>query len=174
MSFALSQKRWTYVEGLGKVEVVRSFGSDATGRTAPVKHRKRNRPAYEVVRFEDFMRGKKNILKRTSYNPFIPLILTPFIPMKVFAETPDAIPVQAQTVPVHDKMMTAFSPIIDLVQSLAYPVALLVVLGGGLFVMIGNSDKGFQLIQRAGLGYVLVMMLPMLLDVLVDAMKSVV
>jgi len=75
---------------------------------------------------------------------------------------------------MHDKMMDAFMPIIELVQALAYPVALLVVLGGGLFVMIGNTEKGFALIQRAALGYVLVMMLPMLLDVLVDAMSSVV
>lgn len=93
-------------------------------------------------------------------------------PMRTFAQnsvTGDS----SKSATMHEKMMDAFTPIIELVQSLAYPVALLVVMGGGLFVMIGNSEKGFSMIQRAGLGYVLVMMLPMLLDVLVEAMRAV-
>jgi len=67
---------------------------------------------------------------------------------------------------------TAFDPLIDLIQGLAYPVALVVVLGGSIFVMIGNSEKGFSMMQKAGLGYLLVMITPMILDVLVDAMEG--
>jgi|SRR5690625_4007421 len=75
---------------------------------------------------------------------------------------------------IQTKMMSAFTPIIELIQGMAYPVAVVVVLGGALFVMIGNNEKGFSLMQRAGLGYVLVMLAPMVLDVLVDAMEGVV
>lgn len=70
-----------------------------------------------------------------------------------------------------DKMLHAFDPLITLVQALAYPVAMVVVLGGALFVMIGNKEKGFTMMQGAGLGYVLVQMTPLVLNILVDAMK---
>ncbi len=70
------------------------------------------------------------------------------------------------------KMVDAFDPLIQLVQSLAYPVGMVVVLGGALFVMIGNKEKGFTLMQNAGLGYVLVQMMPMVLDILAKAMES--
>ena len=73
---------------------------------------------------------------------------------------------------MYEKMLHAFDPLIGLVQALAYPVAMVVVLGGALFVMIGNREKGFTMMQGAGLGYVLVQMTPMVLNILVDAMKS--
>ncbi|MCM3160971.1 hypothetical protein [Metabacillus litoralis] len=83
-----------------------------------------------------------------------------------------AITVAAQ-VDMYDKMVTAFDPLIILVQSLAYPIATVVVLGGAIMVMIGQKDKGYSLMMSAGLGYVLVNMTPMILNILVDAMKVV-
>lgn len=70
------------------------------------------------------------------------------------------------------KVVGAFSPLVELVKALSYPISLVMMLGGGLFVMIGNSDKGFSMIQKAGLGYVLVQMLPLLMDLLVEIAKS--
>jgi hypothetical protein len=35
-----------------------------------------------------------------------------------------------------------------LVQALSYPIGLVVMLGGGLFVMIGSREKGFTLFQK--------------------------
>lgn len=116
--------------------------------------------------FREFMRDEHASDVKPPTLSLMPLALAPFVPIKALAATTEA--------SMQAKMMTAFAPIIDLIQSLAYPVALVVVLGGGLAVMIGNTEKGFSLIQRAGLGYVLVMMLPMLLDVLVSAMGTVV
>lgn len=134
----------------------------------------------EVICFQDFMRKKDQALSVSSFTQSVkkpmlstlPLVLAPiWAGTKAFAQ--EVVQVAAEP-NMQAKIMTAFAPILDLVQSLAYPVALIVVLGGGLFVMVGNTEKGFSLIQRAGLGYVLIMMLPMLLDVLVDAMSSVV
>ncbi|MFD6439011.1 hypothetical protein ACFWDG_04200 [Peribacillus sp. NPDC060186] len=70
------------------------------------------------------------------------------------------------------KVITAFNPLIELVQALSYPIGLTMMLGGGLFVMIGNSERGLSMIQKAGVGYVLIQMLPLLMDLLVEIAKS--
>ncbi|CAH0289934.1 hypothetical protein [Peribacillus simplex] len=70
------------------------------------------------------------------------------------------------------KVITAFNPLIELVQALSYPIGLTMMLGGGLFVMIGNSERGLGMIQKAGVGYVLIQMLPLLMDLLVEIAKS--
>ncbi len=73
---------------------------------------------------------------------------------------------------VMDKVTGAFTPVIELVRALSYPIGLVMMLGGGLFVMIGNSERGLAMIQKAGLGYVLIQMLPILMDLLVDIARS--
>lgn len=132
-----------------------------------------HKPKTKTYNFREFMQAEsvKKIPKKPLWS-VLPLAVAPiWSSTKAFAQ--ETVKVMAEP-SMQAKIMTAFEPILELVQSLAYPVALMVVLGGGLFVMVGNTEKGFSLIQRAGLGYILVMMLPMLLDVLVDAMNSVV
>jgi hypothetical protein len=73
---------------------------------------------------------------------------------------------------VTEKIVNAFEPLIDMVQGLSYPVGLVMMLGGGLFVMIGLQEKGFSMIQRAGMGYILIQMLPILMDLLVEIAKA--
>jgi hypothetical protein len=73
---------------------------------------------------------------------------------------------------ITQKVVNAFAPLIELVQALSYPIGLTVMLGGGLFVMIGNSEKGFSMIQKAGIGYIMVQLLPLLMDLLVEIAKS--
>jgi hypothetical protein len=70
------------------------------------------------------------------------------------------------------KVVAAFDPLVELVRALSYPIGLVMMLGGGLFVMVGNADRGFGMIQKAGLGYVLIQMLPILMDLLVEIAKS--
>lgn len=113
--------------------------------------------------FKEFMRGEHESKVNPPAMSLMPLAVAPFVPGTAYANS------EMQT-----KMMNAFDPLISLIQGLAYPVAMVVVLGGAIFVMIGNSDKGFSMMQKAGLGYLLVMITPMILDVLVDAMKGVV
>lgn len=69
------------------------------------------------------------------------------------------------------KLMHAFDPLISLIQAVAYPIALVVVLGGAIMVMMRNPEKGFSMMQSAGLGYILVQMAPMVLNILVEATK---
>lgn len=113
--------------------------------------------------FQAFMRGEHE-KRRKPTTELIPLAAAPFIPQTAYAADET----------IQNKMMTAFEPLIDLIQGMAYPVALAVVLGGSIFIMIGNTEKGYDLIFKGAIGYVLCMLLPMIFQILVDAMAGVV
>jgi hypothetical protein len=68
---------------------------------------------------------------------------------------------------VKGKILHAFDPLIDLAISLSYPIAGVMIAGGCLFVMIGNREKGMQMLQNAAIGYILVQLSPMFLKLLV-------
>lgn len=73
---------------------------------------------------------------------------------------------------ITEKVVTAFDPLVELIKALSYPIGLTMMLSGGLFVMVGNSEKGLATIQKAGMGYVLIQMLPLLMDLLVEIAKA--
>lgn len=103
----------------------------------------------------------------------LPLALALFSKIQTAsAQELDAVTV-AGNVEMYDKMINAFDPLITLIQSLAYPIAMIVILGGSIMVMINQKEKGYSMMMGAGLGYVLVNMTPMVLNILVDAMKAV-
>lgn len=86
----------------------------------------------------------------------------------------EAVMVNATTqADIYTKVIEAFDPIIMMLQAFAYPIATLVVLGGALYIMIGNKEKGFGLMQGAGLGYILVQMTPLFLSILQNSVKAV-
>ncbi len=117
----------------------------------------------EVMSISEFMNGEVE-----KPNKFHPETLVPLATAPLWKATP----VFAANEALYGKMVSAFDPLVTLVQALAYPIATVVVLGGALFVMVGNKEKGFTMMQSAGLGYVLVQMLPMVLEILVQAMKA--
>jgi hypothetical protein len=112
---------------------------------------------------------KINLMKLTS-SGMVPLLLA--VPSFAFATEPNEVEKWARG-ELYEKVVHAFEPVVGLVQALSYPIGLVVMLGGGLFVMIGNREKGFTLIQQAGIGYLLVQSLPMLMDLLVEIAKSI-
>lgn len=111
--------------------------------------------------FKEFMRAEHEVVKPPTLS-LVPLAAAPFIPGNVFAEQS-----------IEEKMMGAFDPLLQLIQGAAYPIALAVVLGGAIFVIIGNSDRGFSMISKASMGYVLISVLPMIFDVLASVMRGV-
>lgn len=131
-----------------------------------------NRKIGDVTKFEFKEEVRESLGVLTAFS-LIPLATKPFLSAKqVFAA--DAVPVNAiNTTEMYDKMLHAFDPLIALIQALAYPVAMVVVLGGAIMVMINQKEKGFGMMQTAGLGYVLVQMTPMVLNILVEAMKAI-
>lgn len=144
------------------------------------------RQKQEVIKFSDFMNKGKEVLtleelevmkkgKTAGYAFGLSMLPLAFAPMTkaVPASAHETVTVMAQG-QMYDKMIVAFNPLIDLIQALAYPIAMVVVLGGAIMVMINQKEKGYSMMMGAGLGYVLVNMTPMILNILVDAMKSVV
>lgn len=131
----------------------------------------KNQPEVAVNGFEfkEELRESLSVLGTLS---LIPLTIKPF-----FQSTPvmaaEAVPTFAVKSEMYNKMMDAFDPLITLIQGLAYPIAMVVVLGGAIMVMIDRKDRGFEMMQTAGLGYVLVQLAPMILDMLVDIIKAV-
>ncbi|TYS91881.1 hypothetical protein [Rossellomorea aquimaris] len=130
----------------------------------------------ERMSIKEFMNRKEtpsvawNVAK---FGTFLPLAVFPITTIKASAATYEATPVVAMTKDqIYDKMLTAFEPITNLIQALAYPVASIVVLFGAIMVLISQKEKGFTLMSNAGLGVILVNLMPMLLNILVDIMKG--
>jgi hypothetical protein len=102
--------------------------------------------------------------------------LPPFGITRAFAQTvTTAAPIVTDAVPAmavmseafKGKVLHAFDPLINLIQSLSYPIAGVMIAGGCLFIMVGNREKGMQMLQNAAIGYILVQLSPMILELLV-------
>ena len=83
----------------------------------------------------------------------------------------DAVPVMSDA--VKSKILHAFDPLIDLTQALSYPIAGIMIAAGCLFIMVGNRERGMQMLQNAAIGYILVQLSPMFLQLLVGVGDSV-
>lgn len=65
-----------------------------------------------------------------------------------------------------NKIMSAFDPIIELVQGISYPLAFVCIALGVLLLMIGQKRKGLEVIKWAVVGYLLMQLLPGLMSLL--------
>ncbi|WP_336883852.1 hypothetical protein [Priestia koreensis] len=72
-----------------------------------------------------------------------------------------------------DKIVHAFEPLVGLLQGLSYPIALVMLTGGALFIMVGSKDRGLSLMQNAAIGYIVLQLTPMLMSLLVEVGKTV-
>nr|WP_257142783.1 hypothetical protein [Bacillus thuringiensis] len=61
---------------------------------------------------------------------------------------------------LYNRIVNAFEPVIFLIKAVSYPIASVVALYGGLFIMLSSQERGFSLISRAGIGYIVVQMIP--------------
>lgn len=98
-------------------------------------------------------------------------IAIPLIAAKTaFAAAPEAVPVGA-TQYIGEKTLEviahALDPLVDLMVDLSFPVCSVIIVGSLVSsLMQGKSERGWTGIQNAGLGYVLMQIMPMLLAVL--------
>ncbi len=140
----------------------------------------------ETIAFNDFMSGsykkekyyaskkskeKSNVgkvIRRVGTSISIPLLLA----KPAFAASPTAVPVNAATeFAGHTAMETlahALDPLVNILVALSFPVASVIIVGGCFFFMIGRSEKGWSSIMNAGLGYVLIQISPLILNLLKD------
>lgn len=137
----------------------------------------------ETMSIKEFMnRGKetitaeeKEVMKKgkTAGMAFgLSMLPLAFSPIKAKPVSAHEVVTTVAVPDMSEKIMIAFEPLIDLVQVLAYPVAMVVALGGVIMVMIRNPEKGYSMMMSAGLGIILINIVPMVLDILIEVMKS--
>lgn len=109
----------------------------------------------------------------STINEVVPVAYQPIQPV------PDA-PILTDPAPVVDGMIqtgaiadaslemlaTVLNPVIDILVAISFPIASVIMIGACFFFMIGNTEKAWSMIMNAGLGYVLIQLSPMFLDIL--------
>lgn len=128
----------------------------------------------------DFKRKKKMDKKqiRAAATSLFPFAIFPAISSIASAQSINSVPVAVypETVPVtatewlSEKSLSmlahALDPLVDLMVALSFPVASVIIVGACFFFMFGKAERAWSTIQNAGLGYVLIQIMPMLLNVL--------
>jgi hypothetical protein len=148
----------------------------------------------KTIKFGEFMSGEykvkeakkerntKAIMKAVTTSTIIITASKVAIPMFMVsvplmlatkAISPAAVPASAAAVPVglmsdtvKAKIIHAFDPLVDLMVSLSLPIAGVMLTGGALMIMIGRKEPGYKLIFDCTIGYILVQMSPMFLNLL--------
>ncbi|MGE7020384.1 hypothetical protein [Solibacillus cecembensis] len=65
-----------------------------------------------------------------------------------------------------EMLATILNPVIDILVAISFPIASVIMVGACFFFMLGNSEKAWGMIMNAGLGYVLIQLSPLFLDIL--------
>ncbi|OHR74020.1 hypothetical protein HMPREF3291_05390 [Bacillus sp. HMSC76G11] len=127
----------------------------------------------EVIGYRDFMSGNYGLKKKeaSDYKRNASLVAATMSTVTAIFQPIGASAGMVEGVVVQ-KTVNAFEPVINLVQGLSYPIALIVMLSAGIIWMIGNQDKAMTMIQRAGFGYIIVQMAPLFMKLLVEVAKA--
>lgn len=117
---------------------------------------------------------------------------TPDVPSTIYEVTPAVYQQPAQAVPdapiipemapvattdgmiqtgiIADKSLetlaTILDPAVDILVAISFPIASVIMIGACFFFMFGNSEKAWSMIMNAGLGYVLIQLSPLFLEIL--------
>lgn len=112
----------------------------------------------------------------------VPDIIPALEPVNVWS-MPPAIPVNApmldviQTGLIADSSLnmlaTVLDPLVQILVAISFPIASVIMVGACFFFMLGNSEKAWQTIFNAGLGYILIQMSPLFLNILREIGKTV-
>lgn len=112
--------------------------------------------------------------KLTAAAPSVMEVM-PVTAMPDIASLPEAYTTMAVNAPiptgyVADKSLevlaTILDPVIDILIAISFPIASVIMIGACFFFMIGNPERAWSMIMNAGLGYVLIQISPMFLDIL--------
>lgn len=114
-----------------------------------------------------YFNGKASVEEPINVLAQIPIVE----PSTVEAYTPimvNAIPQQQGY--IADKSLemlaTILDPVIDILVAISFPIASVIMVGACFFFMIGNSERAWSMIMNAGLGYVLIQLSPLFLEIL--------
>ncbi|PHA02986.1 hypothetical protein COE51_01195 [Bacillus pseudomycoides] len=75
---------------------------------------------------------------------------------------------------IEDKIISAFDPLIQLVQGISYPLCFLTLSCGFILIMLGQKNKGVSLLKWSCLGYIGLQFAPAIMQILVQIGKAMV
>lgn len=87
--------------------------------------------------------------------------------------TPEMIPAGFITDTSLEMLANVLDPLVQIMVAISFPIASVIMIGGCFFFMIGNSEKAWQTIMNAGLGYVLIQLSPLFLNILREVGEAV-
>lgn len=100
--------------------------------------------------------------------PAIQPIIEPMVNQIPTAITANFLP--QQTGIIADKSLemlaTILDPVVQILVAISFPIASVIMVGACFFFMFGNSERAWNMIMNAGLGYVLIQLSPLFLDIL--------
>jgi hypothetical protein len=147
------------------------------------------------INFNEFMNGdykvkdkerKQRIIRKTTKiasAAILPLatcgaVGTLGFAMTALAATTNALPVSVAPIAVEatakewmseqtlSTLAHVLDPVVDILVALSFPIASVIIVGSCFQFMFDRADKGWTMIQNAGLGYVLIQVSPLILNVL--------
>lgn len=65
-----------------------------------------------------------------------------------------------------DMLATILDPVVQIMVAISFPVASVIMIGACFYFMIGKNEKAWSMIMNAGLGYVLIQLSPLFLNIL--------
>lgn len=65
-----------------------------------------------------------------------------------------------------EMLATILDPLVQIMVAISFPIASVIMVGSCFFFMFGDSDKAWSGIMKAGLGYVIIQMSPLFLQIL--------
>ncbi|MEA0565566.1 hypothetical protein [Lysinibacillus irui] len=114
-----------------------------------------------------------NKFNDTYSSTVIPVAAPQQVMEPVVAQMPSTIPVSTIAQPtgiIAEKSLeilaTALDPLVQILVAISFPIASVIMVGGCFFFMLGNSERAWNTIMNAGLGYVLIQMSPLFLQIL--------
>lgn len=114
-----------------------------------------------------------NKLNDTYSSTVIPVTAPQQVMEPVVTQIPSAIPVNTIAQPtgiIAEKSLeilaTALDPVVQILVAISFPIASVIMVGACFFFMLGNSEKAWSMIMNAGLGYVLINLSPLFLQIL--------
>ena len=95
-----------------------------------------------------------------------PVLFTPQYASLQMANTPEVIPTGYIADTSLEMLANVLDPVVQILVAISFPIASVIMIGACFFFMFGNSEKAWSMIMNAGLGYVLIQLSPLFLDIL--------
>lgn len=65
-----------------------------------------------------------------------------------------------------EMLANILDPLLDIMVAISFPIASVIMVGACFLFMLGNSERAWTMIMNAGLGYCLIQLSPLFLDIL--------